>query len=136
MSRKPRDYSNTPLYSARLNRVKDADIVNWLERAIAADKGAGGSGFSDVLRTLVEDAQAGPRRKTLAPEKRMERLVLHLLNEKMAEIEDLILTRPVMVMSGGDQQHGHSHFTAEDVSGLIDDSDLRSLMDELEGEFD
>lgn len=128
-----RDYSNTPLYGARLNRMRDVAICEWLDAAIEEDKAQGGSGFPDVLRYLVDYRMSGRRPKPLAPEVRLERLLVKLLNDKFGELETLLQSRPVIIASDGGQQH--QHFTAQDVSGLIADDDIQSLLDELNGEF-
>lgn len=141
MARTPRNYTHTPLYSCRLNRnyPSEEPIAEWLDNAIADNIASGGKGFREVLTNLV---QREIRRKSKTPpalpiESRLERIVVTALNARLDELAQLILSRSFL--GGAVQQNGGEAggvYSTEDVTGIIDKSDLAALMNELNGEYD
>lgn len=141
MAEKRRQYSNTPLYTCRLNRKypTEATTAEWLDNEIAKNIKSGGKGFREVLTTLV---QREIKRKTktleepMSLESRLERLVVTALNSRLDELAHLIMSRSIATADTPDIDNSKPIVTVDDVTGLIDDSDIQALLSELNGDFD
>ncbi len=131
-----RNYDRTPQYQCRLNRAypKESDVIEYLDTEIERSKSEGGAGFRDVL---VRMAQREMRRKApvenITAEARLERLLVRVLNQRMDELVALVGQRAAR--AGDVTRTEDTLFTADDVTGMIDDADIRSLIEELNGEF-
>lgn len=140
MTRATRHYTNTPLYTCRLNRKypREMPVAEWLDNEIAKNIEKGGKGFREVLTALV---QREIKRKTrtvdepLPIESRLERLMVNILNSRLDEIAKLIQSRSLVTSIAAPQSDNSGLLTVEDVTGLIDPDDIQSLLSELNGDF-